>query len=203
VVRRVAHESIAALESGEHQYFRRGLRQSEAWRAYDAFRDSCAYLDIETDGGSGPQALTMIGLWSAAGYQAFVKGENLESFRDAISRYSMIVTFHGLMSDVPILERRFKGLGLDQIHVDLCPLMRRLGYRGGLKRIEAQCGIERAEGVAGLTGLDAVHLWRRHLRGDAASLERLLAYNRADVENLVPLAERAYREMCEQTLATD
>ncbi|MDE3036362.1 MAG: ribonuclease H-like domain-containing protein, partial [Nitrospirota bacterium] len=37
-----------------------------------------------------------------------------------------------------------------------------------------------------------VRLWNEWRRGRAASLERLLRYNAADVRNLEPLAERFY-----------
>ena len=63
------------------------------------------------------------------------------------------------------------------------------------------CRIDTGFGVAGLEackgclkisaeGKDAVALWYTYERdGDQAALERLLAYNREDVENLVKLRE--------------
>jgi uncharacterized protein YprB with RNaseH-like and TPR domain len=108
----------------------------------------------------------------------------------------MIVTFNGGSFDLPVLKRSFRGLEMDQIHVDLCPLLRKLGYRGGLKRIEAELGITRPEGIAGLTGFDAVILWRRYFGlHDHNALERLIAYNREDCVNLERLAEIAVRKM--------
>ena len=62
----------------------------------------------------------------------------------------------------------------------------------GLKRIERQWGIDRGDEIAGLTGFDAVLLWARHRHGDAAALQRLIAYNRADVVNLEVLLQRGY-----------
>jgi RNase_H superfamily len=70
--------------------------------------------------------------------------------------------------------------------------LHRLGYRGGLKRIERQWGIIREDDVVGLNGFDAVLLWARYRCGDAAALERLMAYNRADVVNLEVLLKRGY-----------
>lgn len=194
VVREIEN-SRNALLSGIHQHFRKKLKQRHAWRAFHAFRDSTVYLDIETDGTNGKNSVTMIGLYDGRDFQVFVQGENLESFRDAISRYSVIVTFFGTGFDIPVLERRFPTLGLDQIHIDLYPVFRTLGVRGGLKKIEKQHGIERSPETDGLTGYDAVQLWRKHLRGYSGSLETLIAYNREDVVNLEPLALAAMRRM--------
>lgn len=163
-----------------------GLR--EAWRAYSAFRDRCVYLDIETDGA----AVTTIGLFDGINFTCLLKGESLENFRDEISRFSMIVTFCGASFDLPILQRAFRGLEFDQIHLDLHPLLRKLGYRGGLKRIEKELGITRPDGIDGLSGFDAIILWRRYLGlRDERALERLVAYNREDCVNLERLAEIA------------
>lgn len=194
--------SIEALESGRHQYFRKALRQANAWRAWEAFRDRCVYLDIETDGGRLGQSVTVVGLYDGRDYTALVKGESLESFRDAISHYSLIVTFYGGGFDLPMLQRHFQGVAIDHIHVDLCPVLRTLGYRGGLKRIERELGIVRSDATDGLSGLDAIFLWRRYLRGDPGALDTLLAYNREDVVNLEPLAEFAFARMSEATITT-
>jgi uncharacterized protein len=189
VVRHI-EKSRKALADGEHQFFARGLKQNDAWRAFHEFRDRCAYLDIETDG----RDVTMIGLWDGLSFTALVRGENLGNFPDLISNYSMIVTFAGGMFDLPQLQRHFKGLRFDQIHIDLCKALHRAGIKGGLKKIEKEFKIQRAEEIDGLTGLDAIRLWRQYQLGKSESaLEKLIAYNRADVVNLEPLAEEAYR----------
>lgn len=187
--------SMAALEAGVHQYFAPLLRQAEAWRAWPDFRHSCAYVDIETDGGRSGQSVTTIGLWDGKSFQCFVKGDNLANFVDAISHYSMIVTFFGTGFDVPMIQKAFRGIDLDQIHLDLCPTLRQLGYKGGLKKIEKEFGITRCEEAEGLSGLDAIRLWRAYQRGDEKSLQTLIAYNREDVVNLETLAEAAYTKL--------
>lgn len=195
--RRCLEESERALASGDHQFFQRALGLREAWRAFAAFRDRCVYLDIETDGAT----VTTIGLFDGTNFTCLIKGENLENFRDEISRYSMIATFCGGSFDLPILQRAFGGLQFDQIHLDLHPLLRKLGYRGGLKRIERDLGISRPADVEGLSGYDAIILWRRY-RGlrDERALERLIAYNREDCVNLECLAEMAVGKMEAATL---
>lgn len=190
--------SSRALRDRHHQFFARSLRATETWRAWSDFRDSCVYLDIETDGRNSGDCITVIGLYDGKTFEALVQGEGLESFRDKISHYSMIVTFFGSGFDLPVLARRFN-LRFDQIHLDLCPTLRKMGLRGGLKKIEKQLGIDRGD-LAGLNGYDAVQLWRRHLRGSETALERLVAYNREDVVNLERIAEYTYREMRRATV---
>ena len=199
-VRRQIDTSIAALESRRHQHFSMGLGLKEAWRAYPDFKDSCVYLDIETDGGQSADSVTMVGLYDGKEFQCLVKGENLENFRDVISKYSMVVTFFGSGFDIPILQKRFLGLRFDQIHLDLCPTLRRVGLKGGLKKIENQLGIFRGAETDGLNGYDAVLLWRRYERNrDESALQRLIAYNREDVVNLEKIAQVAFDKMQDAT----
>lgn len=199
-VERSVANSMRRLENGEHQYFAARLPKHEHWRAFPEFRDSLVYLDIETAGGFGDESITVVGMYDGIEYKAFVRGDNLFEFPDAISKYSAIVTFFGAAFDVPMLQKSFPTITLDQIHIDLCPVMRRVGYRGGLKSIERQFGIERSEQTTGLTGRDAVRLWRRYVRGDDGALEVLLQYNKEDVVNLERLMESAYMGLREMVM---
>lgn len=200
LARRVIEESRGALDEGRYQFFAESLRASETWRAWEQFRDSCVYLDIETDGSNNRDNVTMIGLYDGRDFKCLIKGQDLENFRDVISHYAMVVTFFGTGFDLPVLEKRFRGFRFDQIHLDLCPTLKKLGIKGGLKKIERQLGLQREEGIDGLTGWDAVQLWRRYLRGDEKALDTLIAYNRADVVNMEPIAEYLYREMKRETV---
>jgi uncharacterized protein len=199
-VRRVLNKSKEALETGEHQFFTMALGSKDAWRAWPSFRSSCCYLDIETDGGRSGSSVTTIGIYDGANFEAFIKGRDLENFRDRISHFSMIVTFFGLGFDVPMILKRFNGLNMDQIHLDLCPTFRDVGIKGGLKKIEKQLGINRGEDTDGLTGYDAILLWRRYeMARDESALETLIAYNREDVVNLEALTQIAYDKKREAT----
>ncbi|HVL38589.1 MAG TPA: ribonuclease H-like domain-containing protein [Fimbriimonadaceae bacterium] len=195
--------SNECLQEGRHQYFQKGLGMAEAWRAFPHFEHSCAYLDIETEGGAGADAVTMIGIYDGSEFTCLIKGENLENFRDLISRFSLIVTFFGAGFDLPMLQKRFPGLQFDQIHIDLCPTLKRIGFKGGLKKIEREAGIQRSPETAGLSGLDAVRLWRQYARfGRTSALETLIAYNREDVVNLQKLARLAYRRLSEESIGS-
>ena len=193
--------SKAALADERSGFFRSGLGLKEAWRAYPEFRHRCVYLDIETDGGQGGDSITTIGLYDGDTFTGLVKGQNLQYFPAIIRRYRMIVTFYGSGFDLPMLQKRFKGIEWDHLHLDLCPTLRRLGYRGGLKKIEKQLGIARGDDTDGLDGLDAIRLWRRYSTlGDDEALTTLIAYNREDVVNMVYLAKVAYEGLRELTL---
>lgn len=189
------NRSREALADGNHQYFARSLKMRDAWRAFPEFRSSCVYLDIETDG----RAITMIGLYDGLEYVALLKNEDLANFVDLISHYSLIVTFAGAMFDLPQLQRAFRSLRFDQIHIDLCPILRDLEIRGGLKKIEKLAGIQRDEEIDGLNGMDAIRLWRRWEQlDDRDSLDKLIAYNRADVVNLERLMDWSYPKLKDQ-----
>ena len=145
--------------------------------------------------------MTCVGLYDGTAFRCLVQGEDLGLFPDIISHYGMIVTFFGSGFDLPMLRRAFPQFHYDHIHVDLCPTLKRLGFRGGLKKIEKQPGIGRSEDTDGLSGLDAVRLWREYKRGREASLDTLIQYNQEDVVNLERLAEIAYARLARATLA--
>jgi hypothetical protein len=193
IVRMVLNKSQEALETREHQFFTKALGTAHAWRAWPSFRPECVYLDIETDGGQSGNSITTIGIFDGKEFEVFVKDQNLESFRDRISDFGMMVTFFGLGFDIPMIRKRFSQIQMDQIHLDLCPALREVGLKGGLKKIEKELGIARGEDTDGLNGRDAIYLWRRYERnGDEKALATLIAYNREDVVNLETLAQIAY-----------
>ena len=184
------------LESGDARHFQAALGSLHAWRLYDDFRERTAYLDIETTGLSfGPDEITVIGVYDGEEAKTFVKGRNLDAFPREICRYSLLVTFNGAGFDLPFLRTRFPDFDRELAHIDLLHVMRRLGYRGGLKRIERELGLGRPEALHDLDGYCAVLLWHRHLRGRKHALETLLRYNLEDVVSLERLAQLAYNLM--------
>jgi uncharacterized protein YprB with RNaseH-like and TPR domain len=145
-------------------------------------------------------AITLVGLYDGVEFTYLQKDEDLGNFLDILSRYSMIVTFFGTGFDLPMLQRAFPTLHYDQIHLDLCYALRRVGLKGGLKSIEQQLGIARSDDTTGLSGRDAITLWRLFQRGDESALQTLIAYNREDVVNLEILAGIAFERLKEHTL---
>lgn len=184
--------SQEALQRGDIYFFTQHLPTREHWRLFGDFEGVTAYLDIETGSvGHGRQGITVIGLYNGREFRSFIRGRNLHTFEQHLRRYDLLVTFNGKSFDLPLIERDL-GIPIYQSQIDLKVFLHRLGYRGGLKRIEREWGIIRDDEVTGLTGFDAVLLWEHYRRGDTQALDRLLAYNRADVVNLEALMRRSY-----------
>jgi uncharacterized protein len=193
-------ESLANV--GDPAYFASRLQAGEHWRLFNNFRQGTAYLDIETTGTAWPGLLvTVVGLYDGKSMRQFVQGHNLRDFPQALAELDTLVTFNGSLFDLPVLRAYFPGLKLPPAHVDLRFLLARLGYKGGLKKIEPRFGINRPEEVNGMDGYMAVILWQRYQRGDRTALDLLLKYNREDVVNLEVLMERAFNLSRERLLA--
>lgn len=192
---RTLEESLRSLLRGDYRHFARALRGAEHWRAWPDFRRHAACLDIETTGCGHRDEVTVVGIYDGARTRSFIAGQNLDELPEALEQYAMLITFNGSSFDLPFLQRRFRGLRFDQLHLDLMHVLRRLGLRGGLKAIERQVGIARDHDLAHLDGWDAVRLWREWRAGNERSLDTLVRYNAADIENLETLAEHAYRRL--------
>ena len=138
---------------------------------------------------SEADAVTMIGVYDGSRTRTYVKGEDLQEFAEDIGQYQLLVTYNGAGFDLPFLQRRFPGIRFDHLHIDLCPALHRLGYKGGLKRIEERLGLAAAPEHGGLSGWDAVRLWHEYQRGSQEALALLTAYNTEDIVNLETLLE--------------
>jgi len=194
-VRRIVEASASALARADHLPFAERLKSCYQWRAWPSFRGRTAYLDIETTGLGHGDSVTVVGLYDGVRTSTFIAGENLDELPEALERYAMIVTFNGASFDLPFLTRCFRGLCFPQLHVDLMHPLRRLGLRGGLKAVERRLGLPRDPDIEHLDGWDAVRLWREWRRGRTESLELLVRYNTADIENLEHLMDHVYREL--------
>ncbi len=191
-----------ALNRKDVQFFSRTLPKREWWRLYPEFKNSTAFLDIETTGLSFYyNNVTLIGLFNGKEYKVYVRGQNLPDFKDEIEKYSLVVTYNGTLFDLPFLSSEFGKTNFPPIHIDLRFLLKRLGYTGGLKSVEKQLGISRQSAVDGIDGFGATILWHRYTRGDLDALRLLLQYNFADVTNLKVLMEFSYSMMRERTLS--
>ena len=186
------------FDAGHLDFFASRLKSRDHWRFYETCRPKIIYLDIETTGASPQEGdVTIVGLRRNGQTTSLIRGENLTADRlqAEFDQGELLVTFFGTGFDVPYLRAKFPALQLNMPHFDVCFGARRLGLRGGLKQIEQAVGIERDPSLQGLDGWDAVRLWSQWCRGDRNALDLLLAYNAADTDNLVPLAELVYQEM--------
>ena len=192
--------SQTALQSGDFRYFAQTLPHGEHWRAAPEWMEKIGFLDIETNGGYQANSVTCVGVYDGWESRVFVKYQDLDEFPAYAQNVALWVTFFGTGFDIPFLRRRFPEMPFDQMHIDLCGLLRRLGYKGGLKRIEQTLGITRTPETDGLSGYDAVRLWRQWRRfKDKNALRLLIAYNKADIENLALLLAFAYGRMKDAT----
>jgi len=183
--RALIEESMIRHDAAEWRYFEQCLPAVAKWRAFEALRHRTLYVDIETDGFANN--ITVIGVYDGSSFRAYVEGENLDDAREDLENASVIVTYNGTGFDMPIIRSRFPYHLFNHIHIDLMWPLRRLGFKGGLKRIEMQMGLTRSDETRDMSGWDAVFLWREHLRGSREARARLLKYNEEDVRNLEPL----------------
>lgn len=202
-----AEQSRLRLNTRDALFFSQRLPAYERWRLYPEFKHETAFLDIETtwDG-----RLTVVGVLFRDEYRAFVRGRDLDFALARLKQAKLIVTYYGAGFDLPVIARAllgnsslqpaasepglFKAAGGTHLpwagHVDLCPILHRMGIKGGLKSSEAQLGILRPETIRDLRSEDAPGLWQEHLAGSTEALEILTAYNREDVVNLKTIIEK-------------
>ena len=195
----VLQASRRHLAGNDPGFFAQGLPSSQHWRLFSDFRGTIAYLDIETTGMAFDTCpITTIAVYDGTAVNTYVQGQNLHEFSEAIRRYKVLVTYNGKCFDLPFIAHYF-GQPLDQAHIDLRFVLAGLGIKGGLKRCEAQLGIDRGP-LTDVDGLFAVLLWREYARtGNPAALETLLAYNVEDTLNLEYLMVAAYNAKLQQT----
>jgi len=188
----VLRESKEHLVNRNPYFFGQYLPVNQYWRLFPEFRDSIAYIDIETTGlENWCNEITTIALYDGQMIHTYVNGRNLDDFVRDIDRYKVIVTYNGRCFDVPFIEQYFR-IRLDQVHIDLRFILKSLGFSGGLKGCERQMGIDRGD-LADMDGYYAVILWNEYQRtGDKRKLSLLLEYNSADAKNLEALMVNAY-----------
>lgn len=190
--REILEESETALAAQRWTYFDQALGSVHKWRIWNELGDRALFVDIETDGGTDPDSITVIGTFDGKETRFFVMDENLQEAADFLEEFPLLVSFNGAFFDLPLIRKRFTHRLQNHFHLDLRFPLQRLGLRGGLKSIEQQLGIARSEATTGLNGWDAVRLWREWRRGSTEARELLLEYNAEDVRSLLPLAELTY-----------
>ena len=185
-------------------FFSQCLPPAEHWRAYPLFSDSSAFVDIETTGLSKSRDyITMVGIYDGKDVKTYIKGINLEGIVEELSKYKLLVSFNGARFDLPFIKFEFPEIEFKQLHIDLMYPLKRIGYSGGLKHIEKVLGIPRNESTEGITGLDAVFLWKQYEKGNQDALDLLIKYNREDIVNLKTIIELTYPKMVEQALGVE
>ncbi len=191
-------DSVRNYEERNIGYFAEKLPSSQQWRLYRDFRDTCAFVDIETTGLAWNDEITTVALYDGRSVRYYVNGENLDEFPRDLKGYPLLVTYNGKTFDVPIIKRYF-GIQLPQAHIDLRYPLRSLGLTGGLKSCERQLGMHRP-GMEAIDGFFAVRLWNEYRnKKNVKALETLLAYNIQDALVLHALMVHAHNEKVKAT----
>ncbi len=194
-------KSSERLAAKDYYFFSQCLPSAEHWRTYPLFSESVAFVDIETTGLSQRRdRITVIGIYDGRESKTYVKDINLDDIVDELSKYRLLVSFNGARFDIPFIKSEFPEIEFKQLHIDLVYPLRRIGYKGGLKNIEKILGISRSEDTEGMTGFDAVRLWKQYERGDKYALAKIIKYNKEDKVNLKTILELTYPKMVEKTL---
>ncbi len=141
----------------------------------------------------------MVGLLDKSGFRALTRGDDLDELPEILGRYRLVITYNGASFDLPFLRTEFPDIPDAFAHIDLRWVLYRLGYRGGLKRIEYATGLHRPGELSGLNGFHAVLLWELAQQGEEGALDTLIRYNAEDVASLPKLAEMAVRELANGT----
>jgi uncharacterized protein YprB with RNaseH-like and TPR domain len=194
-LRQAVARAREALDRGDAEALAALLPRRERWRLLSTFLEGSAYLDVETDAEGRP---TVVGLLDAAGPAILVRGRDLRGFPERAVAWKLLVTFNGLSFDAPVLRRAFPGWRPPLAHLDLRHLFARLGFTGGLKRLERETGLGRPAHLAGLSGADAARLWEAHQAGAPGALRLLAEYNAWDAVNLRTLAALGYNRMVDR-----
>lgn len=195
---RTISEAVELLDNRDSFGLGKMLPKSEEWRLFGEFKDDAAYLDIETDGLSRDSLVTAVTVHRKDRTVTLVHGRelNTRNLSDALEGSSMLVTYNGSCFDVPILRNSFPLLDFEIPHLDLRFASRRVGFRGGLKKLEIDLGIGRSDEIAEVDGFEAVRLWKRWEKyNDQDALEKLIKYNRADTINLEQVTELVYPKL--------
>jgi uncharacterized protein YprB with RNaseH-like and TPR domain len=189
-----------ALKSLDPDFFSQTLPRDEMWRCFPHF-SKIAYLDIETTGlSSNRDYMTVVGIYDGKETKSYIHGKNMDEFSPELAKYDAVVTFNGSLFDLPFIRKSIDGVKIPPIQIDLRFVLSSLGIRGGLKKIEKQFNFNREDDLDGLTGYDAVKLWRKYMkRNDNYALDLLVRYNAADVDNLEKLMKWAYDNKREAT----
>ena len=199
ILKRSIEESHEQLSKLNPDFFGTQMPSNQHWRIFPEFKGLAAYMDIETTGlESLINKITTIAIYDGSSIFTYINGENLDQFKEDIRKYKVLVTYNGKCFDVPFIKRFF-GIELNQVHIDLRYVLRSLGYTGGLKGCEKQVGIDRGN-LEGVDGYFAVMLWDDYQRNkNHKALETLLAYNIHDVISLQTLLVLSYNLKLKET----
>jgi len=184
------------LKVGNELYFKENLPNKSLWRAYQNFSENVCFFDIETTGLKPERnKTTTVSFYRNGESKTLIRGKDLtqENLEKEMFESSILVSFNGKRFDQPFLEKSFD-MNIENPHIDLMYLYKRLGYSGGLKKIEKELSVQRE--LEDVDGREAIRLWKKYeKKGDEDALQKLVRYNQYDAENLQELMELAREKL--------
>lgn len=185
--------SRQALEANDISYFIEGTPPISRHRIYPHVMGKILYIDIETTGLQRKDEITTIAVYDGVRLKTFVKGKNLHRFPAVLKNAGLIVTYNGDRFDIPFIKRTFK-IKIKVPHLDLRPVLHKLGYRGGLKKCEKLLKIKRQVTEVS-DGKQAIELWWKYKnKKDQHALKKLVAYNCQDALSLETILLKIYNQ---------
>lgn len=180
-----------AKEDADIQFLVNSFHNRDKWRILYTYFSKASFFDIETDGYNN--RITTIACFHKGEIHQFVKYKNLDQFLDLLDDVELMVSFNGTSFDVPVLLRNFHITEFPAPHIDLRWIFYHEGFKGGLKKIEQDLGIQRPKDLEGVDGMEAINLWYRWNEWkDKEALEKLVKYCSADVISLFVLSEKLF-----------
>lgn len=193
-------KSIEEYNNGNIDFFANNLPRSDHWRMYQELKNKCCFLDIETTGlNRSKDIITLIGLYDGNESKIFINGKNMQNFDKEVNKYNLAITYNGACFDLPFIKNKNPEIKLPSFHIDLRYALKNIGFTGGLKKIERDMGVVRSDEVKDIDGFEAIRLWKKYKNGDKEALNKLIAYNTEDIQNLKPLMDKAYKELYRKT----
>lgn len=192
----ILYSSINALKEKDIDYFSKKIKKSEYYRLAISFPKDVLFLDIETTGLSQYyDHITMIG-WSINNhYDYYINGiTDITNFIDVVKRAKIIVTFNGSIFDIPFIKKFFPHINFPLCHIDLRFFSKRFNLSGGQKVIEERIKFKRPKSLQNTDGYIATILWDEYKWGKKSSLEKLIAYNFADIEGMKAILDYCIKE---------
>ncbi|WP_457557564.1 ribonuclease H-like domain-containing protein [Candidatus Harpocratesius sp.] len=190
-----------ALEEHNFIFLANQIPEEYQWRMIPDLWGDILFFDVEMTGlDLNEDNITTIATFDGKTPKYFVKDQNLLEFPPYLQQFSAFCTFDGERADVPFILREFKEKFemetiIPPIHFDLFPLSRRLHFHGGLKEIESQFHLSRAN-LVGISGESAIILWKKYKKsGKKNYLNTLIVYNLADVMFLPKLLQEFYNKL--------
>lgn len=181
-----------ALHNNDIHFLVKNFSPSNHWRILEEYFKEISYFDVETTGLTRyDSVITVIVCFHKGRLYTYLRGENLNEFLDLLEDVALLASYNGNSFDLPFVLDSFHIPELPCPHIDLRWVCYHADLKGGLKAIEAKCGINRPVDLIGIDGFEAVYLWNKWLNEkDSDAKKKLIRYCQADVISLIYILQK-------------